>query len=280
VTGAGVTGGEVLRQLAATNRTASSLVRNAARAESFRRLGIQLIEGDFARKDSWMRALDGVDAVFAITPAHRDAVAWNAMFLDYAKECRVRHVVQLSGMSVSPSSSAEFHRQMSACDESLKASGLSYTILQPNVFHQNMLRMALSIRQHGCFRSAVGNARISMIDVCDIGEVAVKALTEPGHAGSIYVLTGPEALTYFDVARLLSDAVGKPIVYQALDQDEAVKELVEFGVAEAVARSRVGVHLSFSSGAFAPVTSDVQRLLGRAPRSFSDFARDHAADFR
>jgi uncharacterized protein YbjT (DUF2867 family) len=140
--------------------------------------------------------------------------------------------------------------------------------------------MAAPIREHGRFRSAVGHARISMIDVRDIGEVAVKALTEPGHAGNTYVLTGPEALTYFDVARRLSDAVGKPIVYEALDQDEAVMELIEHGVAEPVARSRVGVHLSFSSGAFAPVTGDVQRLLGRTPRSFSDFARDYAAEFR
>jgi uncharacterized protein YbjT (DUF2867 family) len=120
VTGAGMTGGEVLRQLAAASLTTCALVRNPARAEPFRRLGVDLIEGDFARRDSWKRALDGTDAVFVITPAHPDAVAWNAIFLDCAKACGVRHVVQLSGMSVSPSSPAALHRQMSACDEALK----------------------------------------------------------------------------------------------------------------------------------------------------------------
>ena len=95
---------------------------------------------------------------------------------------------------------------------------VSYTILQPNVFHQNMLRMAAPIRERGRFRSAVGDARISMIDVRDIAEVAVKALTEDGHAGNVYVLTGPEAVTYLDVARLLSNAIGNAVVYEATNQ--------------------------------------------------------------
>jgi uncharacterized protein YbjT (DUF2867 family) len=280
VTGAGVTGGEVARQLATATLQTCALVRSPDRAAPLRELGVQLIEGDFANRESWKRALDGVSAVFNITVAHRDTVSWNALFLDCAKQAAVRHVVQLSGMTVSPSSPAGFHQQMSQCDEALKASGLSYTILQPNVFHQNMLRMAAPIRAHDRFRSAAGDARISMIDVRDVAEVAVKALIESGHADKTYVLTGPETLTYFDVARLLSKALGKPIVYEALAEDEAVKELVDSGVPEPLARSRVGVHRSFSTGAFAEVTCDAHKLLQRTPRSFADFARDYASAFR
>lgn len=280
VTGAGVTSGEVLRCLAAAKRPTRALVRNVASAEPFQTLGVQLVEGDFGRADSWARALEGITAVFNITIAHPEAVAWNVAFLECAKQRGVGHVVQLSGMNVSPSSSAAFHRQMSQCDDALKASGIGYTILQPNVFHQNMLRMASSIRGQGRFRSAVGDARISMIDVRDIAEVAVKALTEEGHAYKVYVLTGPEPITYFDVARDLSSAAGTRIEYEALEEEQAVNELVQSGLPEAVARSRVGVHRSFSSGAFARVTSDVKQLLHRSPRSFSEFASDYAAAFR
>jgi uncharacterized protein YbjT (DUF2867 family) len=280
VAGAGVTGGEVLRQLTAANWSACALVRNPKHAEPIRDLGVHLIEGDFALRDSWLRALDGVESVFSITLPHRDAVAWNATFLDCAKESGVRHVVHLPGMSVAPSSPAEFHRQMSRCDDAVKASGIEYTILQPNVFFQNMLAMAASIRTHGRFRSAVGDARISMIDVRDIAAVAVKALTEDGHRGNIYVLTGPEALTYYDVARQLTEAVGKAIQYEALDPDEAVQDLIRLGLPEPIARSRVGIHRSFSSGAFTAVTDVVQAILNRPPRPFSAFARDHAAKFR
>jgi len=280
VTGAGVTGGEVLRQLIAANWSARALVRNPERAEPVRKLGVQLIEGDFGLRDSWKRALDGIESVFSITLPHRDAVAWISTFLDCAKESEVRHIVHLSGMSVAPSSPAQFHRQMSQCDAAVKASGISYTLLQPNVYYQNMLAMAAPIRAHGRFRSAVGDACISMIDVRDIAAVAIKALTEHGHAGNVYVLTGPEALTYYDVARLLTDAVGKPIQYEALEPGEAVQEMINAGVPEPIARSRVDIHRSFSSGAFTAVTNVVQAMLGRPPRPFSAFARDHAAMFR
>lgn len=280
VTGAGVTGGEVLRQLVAAKCNARALVRNPQKADSLRTLGVQLFQGDFSDKDAWKRALDGVDAVFSITLPHRDAVAWNSTFLDCAKESAITGIVQLSGMTVAPSSPAQFHRQMSQCDEAVKASGIGYTILQPNVYFQNMLAMAAPIRAHGSFRSAVGDARISMIDVRDIAAVAVKVLIENRHDGGVHVLTGPEVLTYYDVARLLTEAVGKSIRYEALSPDEAIQQLIGLGVPEPVARSRVDVHRSFSSGAFATVTNVVQSLLNRPARSFSEFARDHAAQFR
>jgi uncharacterized protein YbjT (DUF2867 family) len=270
----------VLRLLAAAKRPTRALVRSVASAEPFQKCGVQLVEGDFGRKESWEQALEGVAGVFNITVAHPKAVEWNAEFIECARQSGVKHVVQLSGMNVSPSSSAPFHRQMSQCDEALKASGLGYTILQPNVFHQNMLRMAASIREQGRFRSAVGNAEISMIDVRDIAEGAVKALTEDGHANKTYVLTGPEPVTYFDVARSLSKAVGKLIEYEPLGEEQAVNEMMQAGLSEAVALSRVGVHKSFSSGAFARVTNDVPAMLDRMPRSFAEFASDYAAAFR
>ena len=270
----------MLRCLANAGQPARALVRNVASAESFQKLGVELIEGDFGQRDAWARALDGITAVFNITVPHPAAVDWNASFLERARQSGVVHVVQLSGMNVSPSSAAAFHRQMSQCDEALKASGLAYTILQPNVFHQNMLRMSEPIRKQGRFRSAVGNAQISMIDVRDIAEVAVKALTEDGYGSKVYVLTGPEPITYFDVARFLSRAVGKSIEYEALEEEQAVGEMIQSGLPEAVARSRVGVHRSFSSGAFAPVTSDVPNVLHRAARPFSQFASDYADAFR
>ena len=169
---------------------------------------------------------------------------------------------------------------MGRCDEAVKTSGLGYTILQPNVFFHNMLQMAGMIREQGRFRSAVGDARISMIDVRDIAEVAVKVLMGAGHLGKVYVLTGPEALTYYDVARLLSEAVGSPVEYEALDEGAAVKMMTDRGAPEPIARARVEIHRSFSNGAFTPVTDDVENLLGRSPRSFAEFARDYATAFR
>jgi uncharacterized protein YbjT (DUF2867 family) len=279
ITGAGVTGGEVLRQLAAANVAVRALVRNLQRAESYKNIGVELVEGDFADPESWKHALVGITKVFSIVIPHRDAETWNDVFLNSAQLAGVKEVVRLSGTSVSPLSEAAFHRQMGRCDEALKASGLKYIILQPNVFYQNMMMMARPIRERGVFRSAVGNARISMIDVRDVAEVAIKTLTEDRHTGKVYTLTGPESLTYFDVARFLTEAVGKPIRYEALTADEAVRSMVSLGVPELITRSRVEIHLSFSNGAFTPVTNTVHDLLGHPPRPFSTFARDYASVF-
>jgi uncharacterized protein YbjT (DUF2867 family) len=279
VTGTGVTGGEVLRRWRAAGRPARALVRDPAKAEPFARLGVDLVPGDFARPDSWARALDGVEQAFVITPIHRDAEAWFGAFLGGAKAGRVRHVVKLSGWSVSPDSPAELHRQMGRTDDALAASGLGHTILRPNVFHQNMLAMAGSIRAQGRFALAAGEARISMIDIRDIADAAVAALGGERHLGRIYGLTGPEALTYHDVARELSAATGRPIAYVPVSAEAALKAQLDHGVPEWTARIRVELHCHFASGDFAPVTGEVAALLGRAPRRFGEFAREHARMF-
>ena len=125
VTGTGVTGGEVLRRLVVSNVAARALVRNPQRAESYKNMGVELVEGDFSDPEAWKRALGGVTKVFSITIAHRDAETWNTVFLKAAQQAGIERIVRLSGMSVSPSSEATFHRLMGRCDEALKASGLT-----------------------------------------------------------------------------------------------------------------------------------------------------------
>jgi len=280
VTGTGITGGEVLRQLAQAGINPRALVRDPAKAEPFARLGVELVEVDFARPESWDRALADVDKVFAITPQHPDAEAWFGIFMDAAKRSHVDQVVKLSGWRVSPTSQANVHRQMSRSDRALETSGLGYTILRPNVFFQNMFLMVGPIRAQGRFQSAAGDARISMIDVRDIAAVAIKVLTEDDHLGKIYDLSGPEALSYSDVARLLSEAVGRTVEYVALDEESAVNGQLALGIPEKTARARVEVHRSFSNGVFTPTSTTVEAILGRAPRPFAQFARDFVGRFR
>ena len=129
------------------------------------------------------------------------------------------------------------------------------------------------------FGRPVGDARISMIDVRDVAAVAVKTLIGEGHVGKVYVLTGPQALTYTDVASFLSEVLRKPIRYEALDPEGAIRELVALGVPEKLARDRVGIQCSFSGGAFTQITDEVSKLLRRTPRPFMEFARDHANAF-
>jgi uncharacterized protein YbjT (DUF2867 family) len=118
---------------------------------------------------------------------------------------------------------------------------------------------------------AVSHDYVSSVDIFHLHN----AITENGGGETLSVRQVLD-----DVARLLSDAIGKPVVYEALTEDEAVRELIENGLPEAVARTRVEVHRGFSTGAFAEVTGNVQTLLHRAPRSFAEFARDYTSAFR
>jgi uncharacterized protein YbjT (DUF2867 family) len=256
------------------------MVRDPAKAAPFAKLGVELVEGDFAKSESWDRALAGVDKVFVITPLHLQAEDWFRIFLDAAKKACVGHVVKLSGWRVSPTSEADVHRQMGRSDDALKASGLGYTILRPNVFFQNMFVMAAPIRAENRFQSAAGDARISMIDVRDIAAVAVKVFAEDGHLGKVYDMSGPESLTYFEIADVLSKTLGRRITYVPLDAESAVKGQVARGIPEQAARARVGVQASFSNGVFSPTSDVVEKILRRPPLPFVQFARDYADRFR
>lgn len=280
VTGTGVTGGEVLRQLTDLGIAPRALVRDPTKADAFAGLGVELVKGDFGDPGSWERALAGIDAVFVITTVDAETEGRFGVFLEAAGKAGVGHVVKLSGWRVSPTSEARVHQAMGRMDDALKASGLRHTILRPNSFFQNMFMLAGPIRAHGRFQSAAGDARISMIDVRDIAAVAVKVLTENGHAGAVYDMSGPEILTYFDVAAALSRALGRTITYVPLDPEVAINGMIEAGVPEPVARARVGVHASFANGVFTPTSDTVEAILGRPPLRFEQFAHDFADRFR
>ena len=165
----------------------------------------------------------------------------------------------------------------------LRASPLAWTILQPGMFAQNLLMSAQTIRGEGRFFGAYGEGKIAPIDVRDIAEVAVLALTTEGHEGKTYRLTGPEALTHRLLAEKLSAATGKKIEYVNLPAD-----VVREGMKKAFAASGMPLWLAddlvkmqegIASGGAGMVTDEGPRLLGRPARTFDDFARDQAAAF-
>lgn len=157
---------------------------------------------------------------------------------------------------------------------------MDWTILRPHVFMQNFLDMAPTIAREGKIRSASGDGRIPFVDTRDIASVASAALTSQGHSGKKYVLTGPEALSYGDVARIISEAIGRPIEYVAESIEEARRRLVRAqapvwmieGVLALASYQRAG-------GPTATVSNGVFEVLGRPARTFRQFVRDHASAF-
>jgi uncharacterized protein YbjT (DUF2867 family) len=172
-----------------------------------------------------------------------------------------------------------WHRKV---EDKLKASGLKYTILRPNGFMQNIVMYnAPSIRSQGAFYQALGDAKISLIDLRDIAAVAAKALTEPqAHAGKTYELNGPEALSNGEVAARISRVAGRPVQYVDIPDEAQRKAMLEIGMPEWQVTALLELQEYYRSGKCAKVTEVLPRLLGRAPRTLDQFLEEKKESFR
>ena len=234
--------------------------------------GAELVRGDLAEPATLEAALAGIDAVFLLNgdpELEKDAV-------EAAASAGVRRVVKQSALAegLRP---PPFHRRV---EEELERSGLGWTHVRPNAFMQTLLGYLPSlVGADGTFRLPAGDGRVGWVDARDIAAVAFRALTEDGHEGKAYAVTGPEALTMGDVAQRLSAASGRPLRYEDVPPRSARERLVGSGLPGPFADFLTGFYGLVREGAHATVTDDVERVTGRRPRRFGDFARENACAF-
>jgi uncharacterized protein YbjT (DUF2867 family) len=275
----GTNGREVVHRLADSGRAVRALVRNPARAGDLQRPGVEIAAGELDDVASLNAALEGVDHAFLVTAVDPRDVEWIGNFVGAAKRSGSPHVVKFSAMGADAGSPVELLRQHGESDVLIVGSGLPYTILQPNSFFQNMFWSSGTIKDHGAFYLPVGDARQSQLDVRDIASVAVKVLTEPGHEGMTYELTGPEALTFHEIADHLSKATGKPIRYVPVTRAAAEESMRKSGMPDWNVRAVGELYDFFASGQAARVSYVIERVTGRTPIRFEQFARDFASAF-
>ena len=282
ITGAtGTTGREVvaeLRRLGA--KGVRALVRDPARADVVREAGFEAVAGDFERPETLGAALEGVERALLLTPPTPDTVRHHRDFLEAAAAAGVRQVVKLSAFGADADAPEGFGRWHGQAENLLKTSGLRWTVLRPNFFMQNLLGQARQIASTGSIFQPVGDARASFIDVRDIAAVAARTLTEDGHDDQTYTLTGPEALSYQDVAARLSEATGRSITYVPVSPEQFRAGALGAGLPEWLVSALERLNEIFASGQAAAVTDDVRRVARREPTTFEQFARDHAEAFK
>lgn len=282
VTGAtGTTGRQIVEELRRAGATGvRALVRDPARAAFVREAGFETAEGDFDRPETLAAAFEGVGRALLLTPPSPQTFEHNRLFIEAAAKARVRHVVKLSAIGADASGPDGFGRWHGQSEDFLKSSGLAWTMLRPNFFMQNLLGQAGQIAATGSIFQPVGDARASFIDARDIAAVAAHALTEGGHEGRTYTLTGPGALSYGDVAAQLSEASGRNIEYVPVTPGQFREGALAAGLPEWLVSALERLNELFASGRVAEVTDDVRRVARREPTAFAKFARDHADAFR
>jgi len=235
----------------------------------------QAVTGDLADEGSLVTAMEGVEKVFLLSSPHSQAVSWHRNAIDAARRTQVQLLVRSSILGADRESPAEFINAHTACDRYLEDSGLPCVIVRPNLFLQNIPESTIpSIDASGTFYVDAGEARISMVDTRDVAAVAAVVLTQPGHAGAHYDVTGPEALSYADVAAGLSNAMGRQITYAAAPDDAVRQALLGAGLNEWFADALIGLYQDYrrsgTDGYAAQVTNTVERLTGRPARSLGN----------
>ena len=237
-----------------------------------RAAGVEFVNGDLADEGSLVNAMEGIEKVFLLSSPHPDAVSWHRNAIDAARRSDVQLLVRSSIIGADRESPAEFVNSHTTCDRYLEDSGLPFVVVRPNLFLQSVPESIVpSIDAQGNFYVDAGDARISMVDTRDVAAVACVVLTEDGHAGSHYDVTGPEALSYHDVASKLSSALGRKITYIDAPDDAVRSALLGFGLDQWFADALVGLYQDYrrsgTDGYASALTDTVERITRQPPRS-------------
>lgn len=278
VTGSGGTVGRAL----VTSLAAAGLpvVAGISRPEATGPADVETRLCNFGDPVGMAEAMAGVDRLFLLTPFVPAMATQVAAGLNAAKAAGVDFVLRLSAFGAGDAH--VFGGQMAALDARLAQSGLPHAVIRPNSFMQNMITFqGAAIRGHRAFWLPEADGAISQIDVADIAAAATAILADPaGHLGQAYDLTGPRALTHDEVAAMIGAAIGEVVTYHPVAPADARAGMKAAGMDDWTIDLLLSLSAYVRAGAAARVTGEVERLTGRPPRDFADFARENADAWR
>jgi uncharacterized protein YbjT (DUF2867 family) len=282
----GTVGSEVVKQLSGFSNV--NIRAGARSVEKLKDLEsgdkVKGVHVDYNKPESLKEALKNVDKLFLLAPAAPNAEELESNLVNEAKKTGVRYIVKQSVLGADEDADVEIMRQHRKSEKIIEESGIPYTFLRPNEFMQNFINFhGHSIKNNNAFYLPLENARVSVVDVRDIAAVAVKALTENGdnkHNNKTYLITGPEALSYHQMAELLSNATGKKISYVSISEEEARAAMKEMGMDDWLINTISELANYFKKGYASQVSSAVKEVTQKKPISFSQFANDYAQLFR
>jgi uncharacterized protein YbjT (DUF2867 family) len=278
VTGAtGNVGSKVAGKLTDRGVPFRSFVRDAAKAAHVLGGGADIVEGDFSDPESVRRGLDGIDVVFLSCGGVPERAEIEGNVIDAAAQAGVRKLVKASAHGAEPGSPCAFLETHGRSEEHLKASGVPFVMLRSTFYMTELLQGIDELKASGMLFIPAGDAKIAMIDPDDVAAAAAAALTDDGHEGKSYLLSGPESVTFGDVAEQLSAVIGKPIQYVPVPDEGARAAMLEAGLDEWTTDNVVALFGLLRGGLSERVTDDVHRMTGRQPRSLADFVEANAS---
>ncbi|MGH9702832.1 MAG: SDR family oxidoreductase [Candidatus Acidiferrales bacterium] len=280
ITGAtGNVGVELIKKLSALGEPVRAFVHQKTHARAIVLPEVELYEGDFSKPETFAAALEGIDRLFLLIPSSAEVEQQQRNFVDAAVRAKIKQIVKLSQFGADKQARGRFQRYHGVVENYIRRFDIPFTFLRPNLFMQGLLNFRSAIASQSALYAPAGEAKVSVIDVRDIAAVAAKTLTESGHLGKTYDLTGPESLLHSEMADHLSLALMKPIKFVDVPPNTFKNALLGFGMSPWQADGLVEDYEHYRRGEAAKVTSTVRDVTGNDPIPFSRFARDNAGKF-
>jgi uncharacterized protein YbjT (DUF2867 family) len=279
VTGAtGMVGREVVKLLADAGQKVRALTRDPAKAKFDK--AVEVVAGDLDQPASLDKAAAGADAVFILATGPKLPVH-TANAVAAAKKAGAKRLVKLSVLGAGqPSGGRAIIEWHDAAEKAITDSGIPWTFVRPGSFMSNALQWVGPIKGQGKVFSAFGDGKFAPVHPRDIAAVAAAALTGKGHEGQAYPLTGGEAMSVGEQVKILSEAIGKPIQYVVITDEASRDAMLKNGMPANLVDSLVKLGGFIRSGGANTVLPTVEKVLGRKPLTFAEWARENAAAFK
>ena len=275
----GAVGTEIIKLLPDYGIRARGLVRNPDKADAVRQAGVEAIPGSLEDEDAVSAALQGCDRAFLLMANSRQQLELEKSFVEAARNAGVGHIVKMSANGADSNSKALLKRYHGDSEQYIRESGLRYTLVRPNFFMQNMLHVAGSIVEQDKFFMPMREGQVGIIDVRDVAHFILAVLTRPGHEDMTYEITGPELLSFHDIASQLSEVMGREISYIDQPAAEFKSSLLQWVPDDWYVETVSELFELIAQGSGAILNDEYTQVTGRAPTALRRFFHDYSSFF-
>ena len=281
ITGAtGKTGSATAKSLGEKGETFRALIRNEEKKEGLESLGGEVVIGSIENTEVVNQSMQGVKTLLVLLPNSESQLALEKQLVDSAKQAGVERIVKMSSIEATPDATSPIPKLHLESEEYIKQSGLAWTMIKPNFYMQNLLASAGTIKEQGKIFLPMGDGKTGMIDTTDVGKVLAKVLSEDGHESMNHEITGPEILSFYEVAEIFSEVLGKQVDYVDVPIDAYKETLGQFLTNQWHLDAVIDLFKGIAEGGIEDKTDTFNELMGETPKSLSQFLAENSFIFK
>lgn len=281
LTGAtGKTGSATAKALNEKGITFRALIRNEEKRGDIESLGGEVVIGSIENKEAVDQSMVDVETALILLPNSENQLSLEKQLVDSAKQAGAKRIVKMSSIEATPDATSPIPKLHLESEEYIKQSGLSWTMIKPNFYMQNLLASAGTIKDQGKIFLPMGEGKTGMIDTTDVGKVLAKVLSEDGHESMNHEITGPEILSFNEVAEIFSKGLDKQVDYVDVPLAAYKETLGQFLTNQWHLDAVIDLFKGIADGGIEEKTDTYSELMGESPKSLSEFISENSFIFK